>query len=129
VPSAELLERIQGRWPVRPVGRSYPGEVASRYEYEDGQGEIGFISSVSKPFCGACSRARLSADGVLYTCLFATAGTSLREPLRRGATDEEIADILKSIWLKRSDRYSELRRPGQAEERPLRKVEMYRMGG
>lgn len=129
VPSAELLERIQARWPVRPIGRSYPGEVASRYAYADGQGEIGFISSVSKPFCGACSRARLSADGVLYTCLFATAGTSLREPLRAGATEAEIADILRRAWLKRNDRYSELRRPDRAEERPLRKVEMYRMGG
>src|SRR5690606_17052624 len=72
VPSRELLDRIHARWPVRPIGRSYPGEVASRYEYEDGAGQIGFISSVTEPFCGACSRARLSADGVLYTCLFAT---------------------------------------------------------
>jgi cyclic pyranopterin phosphate synthase len=129
VPSRELLERIQERWPVRPLDRNYPGEVASRYAYEDGQGEIGFISSVTAPFCGACSRARLSADGVLYTCLFATRGTDLRTPLRAGASDEEIAALLTSVWLRRADRYSELRRPDKAEAPPVRKVEMYRIGG
>ena len=130
VPSRELLARIGERWPLRPVGRSYPGEVASRYAYADGQGEIGFISSVTEPFCGACSRARLSADGVLYTCLFAAAGTSLRDPLRRGASEAELADLLKRIWLRRADRYSELRGPQQPPaEQPLRKVEMYRIGG
>lgn len=128
VPSRELLERIAGRWPVRPVGRSYPGEVAKRYAYEDGQGEIGFISSVTAPFCGACSRARLSADGVLYTCLFATSGTSLKEPLRQGASDAELADLLSRIWLRRADRYSELRQAG-GEQPAEPKVEMYRMGG
>lgn len=128
VPSRELLLRIAERWPVRPVGQSYAGEVAKRYAYEDGQGEIGFISSVTAPFCGACSRARLSADGVLYTCLFATSGTSLKEPLRQGASDAELADLLSGIWLRRTDRYSELRRSGG--ERPAeQKVEMYRMGG
>lgn len=129
VPSRELLERIQARWPVRPVGRRYPGEVANRYEYEDGQGEIGFISSVTAPFCGACSRARLSADGVLYTCLFATSGTDLRTPLRDGAGEDEIADILTRVWLRRADRYSELRRPETAEAPAEQKVEMYRIGG
>jgi cyclic pyranopterin phosphate synthase len=129
VPSRELLERIHARWPVRPVGRHYPGEVARRYEYEDGAGEIGLISSVTAPFCGACSRARLSADGVLYTCLFATSGTDLRTPLRAGASDGEIAAILTRVWLRRTDRYSELRRPETAEARPVRKVEMYRIGG
>jgi cyclic pyranopterin phosphate synthase len=129
VPSRELLERIQQRWPVHAIGRSYPGEVASRYEYEDGKGQIGFISSVTKPFCGACSRARLSADGVLYTCLFATAGTSLRDPLRDGADESELAELLTKVWLRRTDRYSELRRPDAAEAQVLNKVEMYRIGG
>ena len=129
VPSKELYDRIHERWPLRAVGRSYPGEVANRYSYLDGQGEIGFISSITEPFCGNCNRARLSADGILYTCLFATRGTSLREPLRSGADDSELADILSRIWLKRADRYSELRKP-EAEEQPLvSKVEMYRMGG
>lgn len=129
VPSRDLLQSIETRWPVRAIGRSYPGEVASRYEYEDGKGEIGFISSVTKPFCGACSRARLSADGVLYTCLFATSGTSLREPLRNGADEAQLADILSRIWLRRADRYSELRQPEAAKTHALKKVEMYRIGG
>lgn len=129
VPSRDLLKKIQGRWPVEPVDRNYAGEVARRYSYADGQGEIGFISSVTEPFCGACSRARLSADGVLYTCLFATHGTDLREPLRNNADDDELADILSRIWLQRADRYSELRKPDVAEAHPLSKVEMYRIGG
>ncbi len=129
VPSAELKRRVQQRWPLRPVDRNYPGEVALRYEYEDGQGEIGFISSVTRPFCGSCTRARLSADGMLYTCLFATHGTDLREPLRNGADEEELADILSRIWLQRADRYSELRQPKVAEHHALSKVEMYRIGG
>ncbi len=129
VPSRELLAQVQKRWPVRPVGRNYPGEVARRYEYVDGAGEIGFISSVTEPFCGSCSRARLSAEGVLYTCLFATHGTDLREPLRSGADDDELEDILSQIWLQRGDRYSELRKPDVAEEHHLSKVEMYRIGG
>ena len=129
VPSKELLKQVQGRWPVRAAGRNYPGEVARRYEYLDGEGEIGFISSVTEPFCGSCSRARLSADGVLYTCLFATHGTDLREPIRNGADDDELTDILSRIWLQRADRYSELRRPDVAEHHALSKVEMYRIGG
>lgn len=129
VPSSELLASVQQCWPLRPAGRNYPGEVAQRYQYEDGQGEIGFISSVTAPFCGSCSRARLSADGVLYTCLFATHGTDLREPLRNGADESELADILSRIWLQRADRYSELRRTDVAEAHPLSKVEMYRIGG
>tara|TARA_R110002096_G_scaffold23031_3_gene73563 strand:- start:29926 stop:31002 length:1077 start_codon:yes stop_codon:yes gene_type:complete len=129
VPSRELLAVIEARWPLRAVGRNYPGEVARRYQYVDGSGEIGFISSVTEPFCGDCSRARLSADGMLYTCLFANQGTDLRASLRNGAADDEIRDILSSIWLQRADRYSELRRPGLAEHHILRKVEMYRIGG
>ncbi len=129
VPSRELLAAIKGRWSLNPMDRNYPGEVARRYEYEDGQGEIGFISSVTEPFCGSCSRARLSSDGMLYTCLFATQGTDLREPIRNGADDDELADILSRIWLQRADRYSELRRPDVAEHHALSKVEMYRIGG
>lgn len=129
VPSSELLSQVQTRWPVRPVDANYSGEVARRYEYVDGQGEIGFISSVTKPFCGDCSRARLSADGMLYTCLFANQGTDLRQSLRNGAGDDELLDILSSIWLQRADRYSELRRPKLAEHHVLKKVEMYRIGG
>ncbi|MDG2289402.1 MAG: GTP 3',8-cyclase MoaA [Woeseiaceae bacterium] len=129
VPSHVLLESIQRRWAMRPVDQNYTGEVARRYEYVDGGGEIGFISSVTEPFCGDCSRARLSADGMLYTCLFANQGTDLRESLRNGADDDELRDILSSIWLQRADRYSELRRPEMAEHHVLRKVEMYRMGG
>ena len=129
VPSAELKGAIEKRWPIRPVDRNYPGEVARRYQYVDGSGEIGFISSVTAPFCGACSRARLSADGVLYTCLFATTGTNLKEPLRNGADEEELGDILRQIWLQRADRYSELRKPDVAEHHALSKVEMYRIGG
>lgn len=129
VPSRELKQLIEARWPLRPVGRNYPGEVARRYQYLDGKGEIGFISSVTAPFCGSCSRARLSADGTLYTCLFASHGTDLREPLRNGADEDELADILSRIWLQRADRYSELRRADVAEAHPLSKVEMYRIGG
>jgi len=129
VPSKEVLKTIHARWPVRPVGKNYAGEVARRYQYLDGEGEIGFISSVTEPFCGSCSRARLSADGTLYTCLFASAGTDLREPLRNGASDSELADILQSVWLLRSDRYSEVRKPEAAEKPLVNKVEMYRMGG
>jgi cyclic pyranopterin phosphate synthase len=129
VPSKELLKSIEARWPLRAVDRNYPGEVARRYQYVDGRGEIGFISSVTEPFCGACSRARLSADGTLYTCLFATHGTDLREPLRNGADDEELAEILARTWLQRADRYSELRRPDIAEAHHFSKVEMYRIGG
>ncbi len=129
VPSRQLLDEVTKRWPLRRIDRNYPGEVARRYEYADGAGEIGFISSVTDPFCGDCSRARLSADGVLYTCLFATHGTDLRESLRNRVDDEELTDILSRIWLQRADRYSELRSPELAEAHVQRKVEMYRIGG
>ena len=129
VPSKQLLQSIHARWPVRAVGHNYPGEVARRYQYLDGEGEIGFISSVTEPFCGACSRARLSADGTLYTCLFATTGTNLRVPLRAGASDADIAGILQNVWLRRTDRYSETRKVEPTEQPLLSKVEMYRMGG
>jgi cyclic pyranopterin phosphate synthase len=128
VPSAELLAAIRERWPVTARPGDYRGEVAERYQYDDGAGEIGFISSVSAPFCGACSRARLSSEGVLYTCLFATAGTDLRAPLRAGTTDEELLDLLRGAWARRSDRYSE-RRGELRQHQTLHKIEMHYIGG
>jgi GTP 3',8-cyclase len=129
VTSAELLRLIQQRWPVTAIAGRGRGEVAQRYRYDDGAGEIGFISSVSAPFCGDCSRARLSSEGQLYTCLFATSGVDLRAPLRAGATDEELLDVLRGAWSLRADRYSELRDAEKAAEHPLRKVEMHYIGG
>src|SRR5580692_735705 len=109
VPSRTLLADISARWPLTPLKPAYRGEVAERYAFADGAGEVGFISSVSQPFCGACSRARLSSDGIVYTCLFANHGTSLRDALRGGASDEALLEIVRAVWLKRTDRYSELR--------------------
>ena len=128
VPSAELLARLQARWPLRALEPNYRGEVAQRYAYADGAGEIGFISSVSQPFCGACSRARLSADGKLYTCLFARTGFDLRGPLRDGIGDEELVRLIAGRWGQRADRYSELRAEMRAAGNPD-KVEMYTIGG
>jgi cyclic pyranopterin phosphate synthase len=128
VPSAELLAAIRERWAVTARPGDYRGEVAERYRYDDGAGEIGFISSVSAPFCGACSRARLSSEGVLYTCLFATAGTDLRAPLRAGATDDELLDLLRGAWASRDDRYSE-RRSELRQHQTLHKIEMHYIGG
>jgi cyclic pyranopterin phosphate synthase len=129
VPSRDLLARINERWTARPAQGNYHGEVAERYVFEDGKGEIGFISSVSEPFCGSCSRARLSSEGVLYTCLFATEGVDLRAPLRAGKSDDEIRDLIRGIWTARGDRYSELRAGLRANEHPLKKIEMYYIGG
>jgi cyclic pyranopterin phosphate synthase len=129
VPSRELVERIHARWPIHPVQENYHGEVAERYAFDDGAGEIGFISSVTNPFCGACTRARLSSEGIFYTCLFATTGVDLRGPLRSGASDAELIELIRSTWLQRSDRYSELRASLTARGQPLRKIEMYYIGG
>ena len=129
VPSAELLERVAARWPLTPQPGSYHGEVARRYRYDDGAGEIGFISSVSAPFCGDCTRARLSSEGVFYTCLFATTGTDLRGALRGGVSDEELASMLRAAWGNREDRYSELREALRRSEQPLQKIEMHYIGG
>src|SRR5690606_30569251 len=125
VPSRELVERIRARWPLHAVQENYRGEVAERYAFDDGAGEIGFISSVTTPFCGDCTRARLSSEGVFYTCLFATAGVDLRTPLRSGASDDELLELIRSTWLKRGDRYSELRSTLTAQEHSVRKIEMY----
>jgi len=129
LPSRDLVTRIDSVWPLRPLDKNYPGEVASRYAFADGQGEIGFISSVTKPFCRSCTRARLSTNGELYTCLFAGQGTDLRGPMRDGADDDALLSIIRSVWLGRSDRYSEQREPRTAEEHPIHKVEMYQVGG
>ncbi|HEY6644218.1 GTP 3',8-cyclase MoaA [Povalibacter sp.] len=129
VPSRELVERIATRWPLHPVEENYRGEVAERYAFDDGAGEIGFISSVTNPFCGACSRARLSSEGVLYTCLFATQGTDLRGPLRSGASDDELRALIATTWQHRGDRYSEQRATLSSKEHALRKIEMYYIGG
>jgi cyclic pyranopterin phosphate synthase len=134
VPSKELLARIAARWPLEPRDSNYRGEVAKRYVFEDGQGEIGFISSVSAPFCGDCHRARLSADGTVYTCLFAARGTEIRSALRAGASDADLVGLLQNVWRNREDRYSEIR--GRLLEhknadgaKKTERVEMYRMGG
>jgi cyclic pyranopterin phosphate synthase len=129
VPSKELAERIGARWPLTALRPAYRGEVAERYAFADGQGEVGFISSVSQPFCGECSRARLSSDGVLYTCLFATHGMSLRDALRGGASDDVLLELIRGVWLKRADRYSELRASLSAQSQEQRKVEMFYIGG
>ncbi|HJT97145.1 MAG TPA: GTP 3',8-cyclase MoaA [Rhodanobacteraceae bacterium] len=127
VPSAELRARIAARWPLVPLAANYGGEVAQRYAFADGAGEIGFIGSVTEPFCGDCSRARLSADGRLYTCLFARSGHDLRGPLRAGASDEEMAGLIRAVWEAREDRYSEIRSEQRGTER--RRIEMYEIGG
>jgi cyclic pyranopterin phosphate synthase len=127
VPARELVDRIGERWPLEARGRRNRSDVASRYSYADGGGEVGFITSVTEPFCGACSRARLSSDGKLYTCLFATEGTDLRGPLREGIDDDALEALLRRVWTARTDRYSEERAasaPGRGE-----KVEMYHIGG
>jgi GTP 3',8-cyclase len=126
VSSDEIVATIGAVHPLEPVASDRPDETARRWRYLDGAGEIGVIASVTKPFCGACSRARLSAEGRLHTCLFALKGHDLRGPLRLGASDEELAGILRGIWTRRSDRYSELR---TAETSSLPKVEMSYIGG
>jgi GTP 3',8-cyclase len=129
VPSRELAARVAARWPMHPVAQNYAGEVAGRWRFDDGGGEVGFISSVSQPFCGACSRARLSSEGKFYTCLFATQGIDLRAPLREGADDAELLRIIRGAWLRRTDRYSELREELRRDTPETKKIEMYYIGG
>ncbi len=129
VSAAEIVDAINAEFPVEPVDANYRGEVAKRYRYLDGEGEIGIIASVSQPFCGDCTRARLSTDGKLFTCLFAGQGKDLREPLRAGATDQEMLDLISGVWGARVDRYSEERFDLVAAGGPRRKIEMYQIGG
>jgi GTP 3',8-cyclase len=126
VPAAEIVATIDAVMPLEPIDPNYPGEVATRWRYRDGGGEIGVIASVTQPFCGACTRARVSAEGTLYTCLFAARGHDLRALLRSGASDEDIGAELGRVWGRRADRYSELRTAaGEASDR----VEMSYIGG
>ncbi len=126
VASKTLAAQINEVFPIEPIEANYEGEVAERWRYLDGSGEIGFISSVTQAFCRSCTRARLSAEGSIYTCLFATEGTDLRMLLRTGATDEQISNLISQTWSKRSDNYSEIR---TAETSSLRKIEMSYIGG
>lgn len=130
LPSAQIIKMINEYFPIEPIQANYQGEVASRYRFSDGSGEIGFISSVTQPFCGSCSRLRLSTDGKIYTCLFATEGTDIRTPLQSGATDEELFGLIEKVWSKRDDRYSENRILIKSHpERERKKIEMFQIGG
>ena len=126
VPAAEVRDIIATRYPLAPLTPNYPGEVAARYRYTDGEGEVGFITSVTQPFCGGCTRLRLAPDGALFTCLFASQGHPLKPLLRGGATDSEIEDYIRDLWCARDDRYSEIRSEATAG---AAKVEMYHIGG
>lgn len=127
VTAVEIAERIDREMPLEPIQPNYPGEVAQRYTYRDGRGEIGIIASVTQPFCGNCTRARLSSAGEYYTCLFARAGTDLQQLLRSGASDAELLQQIRGVWQRRSDRYSELRT--SFTRLPAKGAEMYRLGG
>lgn len=124
----QMRVRIHKEWPLEAEPPQSPGEVASRWRYVDGKGELGFIASVSQPFCGNCSRARLSADGRLITCLFAASGPSLRDPMRAGASDASLLKILRGLWSQRTDRYSE-EREAQTGSSSAQRIEMYQIGG
>jgi GTP 3',8-cyclase len=126
VPAAEIVETIDAELPLEPVEPNYRGEVARRWRYKDGGGEIGVIASVTQPFCGDCTRARLSAEGRLYTCLFALKGHDLRALVRGGGADDELREAIGQVWTRRGDRYSELRTAKTAD---LPKVEMSYIGG
>ena len=129
VSAAEIVAQIDRELPLEPVENNYRGEVANRYRYRDGTGEIGVIASVTMPFCGDCTRARLSTDGKLYTCLFASDGLDLRDYLRSGATDKGLEERIRGIWNRRSDRYSEERTELAPLQNVRQKVEMYHIGG
>jgi cyclic pyranopterin phosphate synthase len=126
VPAAEIIKKIHAEMPLEPVDPNYPGEVAERWRYKDGSGEIGVIASVTQAFCRTCTRARLSAEGKLYTCLFAVKGHDFRDLLRSGATDAQISEAIARVWGQRDDRYSEIRSENTAS---LPKVEMSHIGG
>jgi cyclic pyranopterin phosphate synthase len=126
IPSAEVVRRISERWKLEPVGPQYPGEVAERWRYADGAGEIGVISSVTQAFCSTCNRMRLSTEGSLYTCLFAQSGHDLKALVRGGASDDEIRNEIAAVWRSRGDRYSEIRTAATSK---LKKIEMSYIGG
>jgi GTP 3',8-cyclase len=126
VPAAEIIKTIQAEMPLEPIEPNYHGEVAERWRYRDGSGEVGVIASVTQAFCGTCTRARLSAEGKLYTCLFAVKGYDFRAMLRSDASDEEISQAISRVWSRRADRYSEIRSENMAS---LPKVEMSHIGG
>ena len=126
VPAAEIIDLVDRVFPLEALPPNYPGEVATRFRYRDGGGEVGVIASVTAPFCGACTRARLSAEGEMFTCLFAARGTDLRAPLRSGADDAQLEDRIQAAWLARNDRYSDLRSAGTTG---LPRVEMFAIGG
>jgi GTP 3',8-cyclase len=126
VPAADLIDAVTAVWPAEPADAQYRGEVAGRWRYLDGEGEFGIISSVTRPFCRDCTRARLSADGRLYTCLFAVAGLDVRAVLRDGSSDADLLAFLTAAWRERDDRYSELRSQSTSD---LPKIEMFAMGG
>ncbi len=130
VPAQEIVRMIDAEMPLEPAEPTYKGEVANRHRYRDGSGEIGVIASVTQPFCADCNRARLTTEGKLMTCLFASGGTDLRGPMRSGATDEELRNIIVGVWGQRTDRYSEIRSSLTEDQRVRgRKVEMYQIGG
>ncbi|OGX30353.1 MAG: cyclic pyranopterin phosphate synthase [Omnitrophica WOR_2 bacterium RIFCSPHIGHO2_01_FULL_52_10] len=129
VPTRELVDLINEQLPLRPLAAKEFGEVAARYEFVDGSGEVGFISSVTQPFCGTCTRGRISAEGKMYTCLFAGDGVDLRAPLRQGADDAQLSALIQSVWQKRADRYSELRAQIRKHTPHTHKVEMFQIGG
>ncbi|HEY5653309.1 MAG TPA: GTP 3',8-cyclase MoaA [Pontiella sp.] len=129
VSTAELIDHISRYWDIEPVAKRHIGEVADRYRFTDATGEIGFVSSISQPFCRPCNRSRLSADGKLFTCLFAETGTDLRTLLRNGATDEEIYATIRGVWESRKDQYSQLRWGGEIKKEPTHKIEMFYIGG
>jgi GTP 3',8-cyclase len=126
VPAAEVVRRIEAEFPLEAIDPNYPGEVAERWRYRDGEGEIGVIASVTQAFCSSCTRVRLSTDGKLYTCLFASSGHDLRTPLRAGADDRQLAALIAGVWEHRDDRYSELRSAGVPV---AKKIEMSYIGG
>jgi cyclic pyranopterin phosphate synthase len=126
VPSGEVIQAISRSWALEPVDANYQGEVAERWRYKDGAGEIGVISSVTQAFCSSCTRMRLSTEGSLFTCLFAQSGHDLKSLLRGGASDDELRNEIAAVWQARADRYSEIR---TSQTSPLKKVEMSYIGG
>ena len=133
VPERRILDRVRAAFPLDPIDREDPSDTATPYRFRDGQGTLGVIASVTRPFCTGCSRARLTAEGSLVTCLFSTTGTDLKSPLRAGAPDEEIRRLVRRVWIDRADRFSEERlaslRSGAYDPAERQKIEMIRLGG